>query len=85
MLGDEFNDNREEHDSLIATQNGNTAQYNVSSIVSFKNHFINYYLLDGRIELIVFFDVELGGYSLYLGSFITGPASAARGRSKTAL
>ena len=36
MLGDEFaNDNREEHDSLIATQNGNTAQYNVSSIVSF--------------------------------------------------
>lgn len=32
MLGDEFNDNREEHDSLIATQNGNTAQYNENSL-----------------------------------------------------
>ena len=41
MLGDEFaNDNREEHDSLIATQNGgNTAQYNVSIIVSFYKSF----------------------------------------------
>ena len=41
MLGDEFaNDNREEHDSLIATQNGgNTAQYNVSIIVSFKSFY----------------------------------------------
>ena len=88
MLGDEFaNDNREEHDSLIATQNGgNTAQYNVSIIVSFKSFYkLLFVWLQNQANSV--FAVELGGYSLYLGKFITGPAPAApaaRGR-KTAL